>query len=62
MANIRNAGRKNRFDNKDVEKMITMIKNGYHIDEVANKLNTSRQVVGRYINKKPEKNFFSKSY
>ena len=60
MANIRNAGRKYKFNNNDIENMMDMIKNGYRIDEVAEKYNTSRQVIGRYLNKKPEKNFTHK--
>ncbi len=60
MANERNAGRKYRFNGKDVKEMLLMLKNGYRIDEIAHKFNTSRQVIGRYINKKPDKSFTHK--
>ena len=38
MANDRNAGRKHRFNNSDIEKMLKMLETGYRIDEVADKL------------------------
>ena len=60
MANDRNAGRKHKYNNNDVEEMIAMVKDGYRIDEIAKKFDTSRQVIGRYINKKPTKNFTHK--
>ncbi len=60
MANERNAGRKHKFNNKDIEKMLTMLREGYRIDEIAYKFKTSRQVIGRYINKRPDQNFTHK--
>jgi hypothetical protein len=60
MANDRNAGRKNKFNIKDVEEMFAMLKKGSRIDEIADKFNTSRQVIGRYINKRPDKSFTHK--
>lgn len=57
MANDRNAGRKHKFNSEDVEKMLAMLKGGKRIDEVAKIFGTSRQVIGRYINKKPDKSF-----
>lgn len=60
MANDRNAGRKHKFNNSDVEEMIVMLKDGYSIADIAKRFDTSRQVIGRYINKKPTKNFTHK--
>ena len=60
MANDRNAGRKHKFNSKDVEEMFAMLKKGSRIDEIADKFNTSRQVIGRYINKRPDKSFTHK--
>lgn len=57
MANDRNAGRKHKFNNEDVERMLGMIKDGKNIVDVANAFGTSRQVIGRYLNKRPEQNF-----
>ena len=57
MANDRNAGRKHKFDNRDVERMLAMIREGKTITYVANSFGTSRQVVGRYLNKRSERNF-----
>ena len=57
MANERNAGRKHRFNDDDVKAMINMLKSGKRIEEIATYFNTSRQVIGRYINKKNDKSF-----
>lgn len=57
MANDRNAGRKHKFNSEDVNEMLAMLKDGKRIEEVAEMFGTSRQVVGRYINKKPDKSF-----
>ena len=60
MANERNAGRKHKFNSSDVETMIAMLKGGHSIVDIAKRFDTSRQVIGRYINKKPAKNFTHK--
>lgn len=60
MANDRNAGRKRKFNNDDVKKMLMMLNSGHRIDEIAKKFETSRQVVGRYINRKPDNTFTHK--
>lgn len=57
MGNDRNAGRKHKFKNDDIEKMLAMIKDGKNIVDVANTFKTSRQVIGRYLNKRVEQNF-----
>ena len=57
MANDRNAGRKHKFNEKDVEEMLAMLRDGKQIENIAKKFNTSRQVIGRYINKRPDKNY-----
>ena len=57
MANERNAGRKRKFNKSDVDKMFALINAGKNIEEIAKKYNTSRQIIGRYINRKPNQNF-----
>ena len=57
MANDRNAGRKHIFNDNDVKKMLVMLKEGKKIEHIAKEFNTSRQVIGRYINKLPNNNY-----
>ena len=57
MPNDRNAGRKHKFNEKDVEEMLAMLRDGKQIEYIAKKFNTSRQVIGRYINKLPNDNY-----
>lgn len=57
MANDRNAGRKYKFNDEDVKEMFAMLRNGKRIDYIAKKFNTSRQVIGRYINRLPDKDY-----
>ncbi|MBR6521535.1 MAG: Hin recombinase [Oscillospiraceae bacterium] len=52
--NPRNAGRKKKFTQNDICKMQAMIANGMTINEVAAQFGTSRQIVGKYLNTKPE--------
>ena len=49
----RRAGRKKKFTPKNVQNISYMIENGMTVDEVAKQFQTSRQVIGRYINEKP---------
>lgn len=51
--NTRNAGRKKKFTQDDMQKMQDMIESGMTVNEVAERFHTSRQVVGKYLNAKP---------
>lgn len=51
--NTRNAGRKKKFTQNDVQEMQTMIESGMTVNEVAERFHTSRQVIGKYLNPKP---------
>ena len=51
--NIRNAGRKARFDDADVQKMQALLQKGYTFDEIADRFGTSRQVISKYLNAPP---------
>ena len=52
--NPRNAGRKPKFSADDIEKMQAMLQNGCGMEEIAAAFHTSRQIVSRYLNPKPE--------
>lgn len=62
MANDRNAGRKRKFNDKDVRDILNLICDGHKIEDIAKRYNTSRQVIGRYINKKKEKDYVVKMF
>ena len=51
--NNRNAGRKRLFNKEEIENIEKMISEGNPISTVANKYNTSRQVINKYINIPP---------
>lgn len=55
--NPRNAGRKKKFTQDDIREMRAMIANGMTVNEVAERFCTSRQIVGKYLNTKPEKGY-----
>ena len=55
--NPRNAGRKRKFTEDDLEKMQLLIESGMTVNEVAERFHTSRQVVGKYLNTRPEKTY-----
>ncbi len=55
--NPRRAGRKKKFTPEDVQKIRDMIEDGMTVNEVAKRFQTSRQVIGRYINEKPPESF-----
>ena len=50
--NPRNAGRKKLLALEDVETIRNLIKNGMTLNEVADRFQTSRQIIGKYINEK----------
>lgn len=52
--NSRNAGRKKKFTQDDVQEMKRLIADGMTVNEVAKRFYTSRQVVWKYINTKPK--------
>ena len=55
--NPRGAGRKKKFTPEDVQKITGLIEDGMTVNEVAKRFQTSRQVIGRYINEKPSETF-----
>jgi len=55
--NPRNAGRKKKFTQEDIETMRGFIENGMTVNEVAERFHTSRQVVGKYLNEAPDENY-----
>ena len=55
--NPRNAGRKRKFTEDDLEKMQDLIEDGMTVNEVAERFQTSRQVVGKYLNTRPAKGY-----
>ena len=52
--NPRNAGRKPKFSAGDVEIMQKMRQSGRSMEAIAEAFHTSRQIVGKYLNAKPE--------
>lgn len=55
--NPRNAGRKKKFTPEDVKMIRRLIENGMTVNEVADRFQTSRQVIGKYLNEKPAKGY-----
>lgn len=55
--NPRNAGRKKKFTQEDIQKMHAMIERGMTIRNVAEQFQTSRQVIGKYLNPKPAEGY-----
>lgn len=53
----RNAGRKRKFTAKELAEIEKMLENGATINAVAEHYGTSRQIVDKYINTPPEKNY-----
>lgn len=54
--NPRNAGRKKKFCPDEVECMKKLRAEGMTVKAIAEKYGTSRQVIGRYLNEKPDAN------
>ena len=50
--NPRNAGRKKKFTSGDAKTIRRLIEDGMTVNEVAERFQTSRQVIGKYLNKK----------
>lgn len=55
--NSRNAGRKKKFAPEDVQTIRDLIENGVTMNEVAKRFQTSRQVIGKYLNAKPTEGY-----
>lgn len=53
----RNAGRKRKFTANELAEIEKMLENGATINAVAEHYGTSRQIVDKYINTPPEKNY-----
>lgn len=51
--NPRNAGRKKKFTSEDVKMIRSLIEDGMTVNEAAEQFQTSRQVIGKYLNEKP---------
>lgn len=55
--NPRKAGRKKKFTAEDVQTIRSLIENGMTVNQVAERFQTSRQVIGKYLNEKPAKGY-----
>ena len=55
--NNRNAGRKQFFNDEELMAIKNKLSNGATINAIAKEYNTSRQIISKYINGKPEEGF-----
>ena len=55
--NPRKAGRKKKFTAEDVQTIRSLIENGMTVNQVAERFQTSRQIIGKYLNEKPAKGY-----
>ena len=55
--NPRKAGRKKKFTAEDVQTIRSLMEDGMTVNEVAERFQTSRQVIGRYLNEKPAEGY-----
>lgn len=53
----RNAGRKQKFTEKQIEEIEKLLEKGITMNEVARKYKTSRQIIDKYINCPPKKDY-----
>lgn len=53
--NTRNAGRKRKYSEEDIERMAQLRDSGVPMQTIAEEFDTSRQVIGRYLSKAPAK-------
>ena len=53
-SNPRNAGRKPKFNAAEIKKMQQMRQSGSTMTDIAAQFHTSRQIVDRYLNEKPQ--------
>ena len=55
--NPRKAGRKKKFTAEDVRTIHSLLENGMTVNQVAERYQTSRQIIGKYLNEKPAKGY-----
>lgn len=55
--NPRNAGRKKKFTAEDIQAIRSLLESGTTVNEVAKRFQTSRQVIGKYLNQKPAEGY-----
>ena len=55
--NPRNAGRKKKFTPKDVQKMRELLESGTTVNDIAKRFQTSRQIIGKYLNDNPAEGY-----
>ena len=53
----RNAGRKQKFTEKEMNEIEKMLEKGMTMSAVAERYGTSRQIINKYFNQMPEKNY-----
>ncbi len=53
----RNAGRKQKFTDKQISEIEKLLEGGMTMIEVAERFGTSRQIIDKYVNRPPEKNY-----
>lgn len=53
----RNAGRKQKFTDKQISEIEKLLEGGMTMVEVAERFGTSRQIIDKYVNRPPEKNY-----
>ena len=53
----RNAGRKQKFTEKQIKEIEKLLEKGMTMNEVAKKYGTSRQIIDKYVNRPPQKNY-----
>lgn len=53
----RNAGRKKKFTQKEIKEIEKLLEKGMTMGDVAKKYGTSRQIINKYFNQIPEKNY-----
>lgn len=55
--NPRKAGRKKKFTAEDIQTIRSLLESGMTVNEVAKRFQTSRQVIGKYLNQKPAEGY-----
>lgn len=55
--NVRNAGRKKKFTQQDIDDMTNLRSHGVTIKSIAESYGTSRQIVSKYLNSKPDQGY-----
>lgn len=53
----RNAGRKQKFTEKEISEIEKLLEKGMTMSAVAERYGTSRQIINKYFNQMPEKNY-----